>query len=77
MSDSFCFYTDAAESKGYGLLFGKQWAYGKWPESWTDLHFILAFFPIVLKLSIGCKELRDKRVMFITDNESIVYVINQ
>ena len=32
-SYSLCFYTDAAQSKDYGLIFGKQWAYGRWLES--------------------------------------------
>ena len=77
-SDSLCFFTDAAKSSGYGLIFGKQWAYGKWPDSWKDHNIsFLEFFPIVIGLSLWCKELQNKRVLFITDNESIVYVINK
>jgi len=77
-SDSLCFFTDAAKSRGYGRIFGKQWAYGKWPDSWKDHNIsFLEFFPIVIGLSLWCKELQNKRVLFITDNESIVYVINK
>ena len=36
-----------------------------------------SFFPIVLGLSLWCRELRNKHVMFNTDNESTVYVINK
>ena len=28
------FYTDAAKSKGYGIVFGSHWAYGEWPNNW-------------------------------------------
>ena len=35
-SYSLCFYTDVAQSIGYGLIFGKQWAYSTWLDSWTD-----------------------------------------
>lgn len=77
-SYSLCFFTDAAQSSGYGIIFGKQWAYGAWPDSWKDHHIsFLEFFPIVVGLSLWCRDLQNKRVMFITDNESIVYVINK
>ena len=57
-SDSLCFFTDAAKSSGYGLIFGQQWAYGKWPDSWKDHNIsFLEFFPIVIGLSLWCKEL--------------------
>lgn len=36
-----------------------------------------SFFPIVLGLSLWCRELWNKHVMFNTDNESTVYVINK
>jgi len=72
----YVFFTDAVKSSGYGLIFGKQWAYGKWPDSWKDRNIsFLEFFPIVIGLSLWCKELQNKRVLFITDNESIVCVI--
>ena len=77
-SYSLCFYTDAAQSKGYGLIFGKQWAYGRWPESWTEYSTsFLEFFPIVAGLGIWSHELKNRRVLFFIDNVSIVYVINK
>ena len=77
-SSSLCFYNDAAQSSGYGLMFGKQWAYGTWPDSWKAYNIsFLGFFPIVVGLSLWCNKLKNKRVIFITDNESIVYFINK
>ena len=77
-SYSLCFYTAAAQSKGYGLIFGKQWAYGRWPESWTEYNIsFLEFFPIVSGLGIWSYELKNRRELFFTDNESTVYVINK
>ena len=70
-SYSVRFYTDSAKSSGYGLIFGKQWAYGTWPASWKDHHIsFLEFFPIVLGLGLWCSQ--NKRVVFRTDNESII-----
>ena len=77
-SYSLRFYTDSAQSSGYGLIFGTQWAYGTWPDSWKDHHIsFLEFFPIVLGFCLWCSQLKNKRVVFITDNESIVYIINK
>ena len=75
-SYSLCFYFDAAQSKGYGLIFGKQWAYDSWPESWTEYSIsFLEFFPIVAGLGIWSNEFKNRRVLFFTDKESIGYVI--
>ena len=61
----FFFYTDAAQSKGYGPIFGKQSAYGRWPESWTEYSIsFLEFFPIVAGLGIWSHELKNRRVHF-------------
>ena len=50
------FYTDAAKSKGYGIVFGSHWAYGEWPENWKnerDISF-LEFFAILAGLRAPC-----------------------
>ena len=73
------FYTDAAKSKGYGIVFGSHWEYGERPHKWKterDIFFI-EFFPIVVGLSLWCHTLRNKKVLFMTDNESVVHVINK
>ena len=72
------FYTDAAQSSGYGILLGKHWAYGTWPDAWKANNIcFLELFPIVVGHSTWCSELRNKRVLFMTDNESVVHVINK
>ena len=54
-SYSLRFYPDSAQSSSYGLIFGKQWVYGTWPDSWKDHHIsFLEFFSIVLGLSLWC-----------------------
>lgn len=73
------FYTDAAKSQGYGIVFGCHWAYGEWPHNWKanrEISFF-EFFPIVVGLSMWYHTLRNKRVLFMTDNESVVHVINK
>ena len=77
-SHNLTFYTDAAQSSGYGILFGKHWAYGTWPDAWKANNIcFLEFFPILVGLSTWCSELRNKRVLFMSDNESVVHVINK
>ena len=59
-------------------FFGKQWAYGRWAESWTEYNIsFLEFFPIVAGLGIWSHKLKHRRVLFFADNESVVYVINK
>ena len=72
------FYTDAVQSSRYGILIDKHWAYGTWPDTWKANNIcFLKFFPIVISLSTSCSELRNKRPLFMTDNESIVHAINK
>ena len=48
-SGALSFYTDAAQSCGFGIIFGKHREYGKWPDKWKQRHIsVLEFFPIVL-----------------------------
>ena len=64
-SHNLQFFTDSAQSSGYGIVFGKHWAYGTWPDAWKAHNIcFLEFFPIVVALSTWSSELRDKRVLF-------------
>jgi len=72
------FYIDAAQCNGYGIVFGKHWAYGTWPDAWKANNIcFLEFCPLVVGLSTWCSKLKNKRVLFMTDNESVVHVINK
>lgn len=76
-SDVLKFYTDAAQSLGYGIIFNRKWAYGEWPDRWKNKNIaILELFPIVLGLALWHDELANKKILFYTDNESVVQVIN-
>ena len=84
LEDAWCssshlkFYTDAAQSLGFGIVFGRKWAYGKWPADWTHKNIaFLELFPIVLGVQMWGDSLANKRILFFTDNDSVVHVINQ
>ena len=84
LEDAWCssshlkFYTDAAQSLGFGIVFGRKWAYGKWPVDWTHKNIaFLELFPIVLGVQMWGDSLANKRILFFTDNDSVVHVINQ
>jgi hypothetical protein len=71
-------YTDASGAIGFGALFGREWCYGKWPENWLKYSIaMLEFYPIVLSLCLWGHRMRNQCVLFFTDNESLVSVINK
>lgn len=76
-------YTDAAagEGLGFGCYFGGKWAYGVWPDSWheqglTEDITILELFPLLVSLYIWGEDLRNKKITFKCDNQSVVHIIN-
>jgi hypothetical protein len=71
-------YTDASGAIGFGALFGREWCHGKWPENWLKYSIaVLEFYPIVLSLCLWGHRMRNQCVLFFTDNESLVSVINK
>ena len=71
-------YTDAAGSLGFGAVFGTKWCYGRWPDKWLGRNIaMLEFYPIVLSLYLWGDQLRNQCVLFFTDNEALVHVINK
>ena len=71
-------YTDASKSLGYGALLGRQWFYGEWPESWKAKNIAtLELFPIVLALKMWHLKFKDQSIIFFSDNEAVVQVINR
>ena len=67
-------YTDASGTLG----FGRHWCYGEWPDSWRHRNIAyLKFYPIVLSLHLWGHEMQNRRVLFFTDNEALVHVINK
>ena len=71
-------FTDAAGSLGYGAIFGKHWFFGEWPTAWKQFHItILELFPIVLATEIWGPFIPDKCVVFFSDNQAVVDIINK
>lgn len=79
-SNKLNLFTDASGSIGFGAIFGSEWCYGKWPTEWLQLNHNIAFlefYPIVLSLYLWGHKMQNRCILFFTDNESLVYVINK
>ena len=59
-------------------FFGSKWCYVKWPADWAHCNIaILEFYPTVLSRSVPWgHEVSHQCVLFFTDNEALVHVIN-
>jgi len=76
-SDTIKLYSDAAGSKGYAVVYGHRWAAGPFPDSWTHLHItIKELYPIVLAICMWGPTLANQKIMFHTDNQACVHIIN-
>ena len=70
-------YTDASGALGCSASFGSRWCFGKWPASWSYRNIaILELYPIVL-LYLWGHAMRNRCILFFTDNESLVHVIDK
>jgi hypothetical protein len=61
-------------------VFGRHWSFGAWDSKFTELNITaLEFYPIVAALAAlgACgHEFKNSMVMFHTDNEALVHIIN-
>lgn len=72
-------YTDSSHI-AMGIYFNGRWAYQEWPEGFVDRDTSIAFlelFPIAVALVLWAPELANKKVMFKSDNMSVVHIINK
>lgn len=76
-------FTDSAggQDLGFGIFFQGHWCCAKWPDYWhkkgiTKDITVLELFPILVALFIWGAELRNKRIRFNCDNESVVHILN-
>jgi hypothetical protein len=77
-SETLHLFTDSSTSIGFGLVFGTHWAHGIWEERFRSFNIaILEFYPIVLAVHLWADKLANKVIIFHTDNEALVYVINK
>lgn len=71
-------YTDTAGSLGFGAIFGNHWCFGQWPSKWQGRNIaFLEFYPIVLSLYLFGEEMHNNCILFFTDNDALVHVINK
>ncbi|KAL9951074.1 hypothetical protein ACROYT_G043670 [Oculina patagonica] len=77
-SDKLNLFTDAAGSIGFGAVFANHWCCGKWPSDWLNKNIaFLEFYPIVLSLYLWGHLIQNRCILFFTDNEALVYIINK
>ncbi|XP_071109316.1 uncharacterized protein [Haliotis cracherodii] len=75
-------FTDASGNQGFGAFFMGRWANGRWPNEWVQNGWtkditMLELFPIVLAVRLWGRHLRNKRVLFVCDNQAVVAIINK
>ena len=71
-------WTDASKSLGFGTVLGHRWFYDEFPESWKTENIVtLELYPIVLACELFAQDLRHKCILFHTDNEALVTIINK
>lgn len=68
-------YTDASGTLGFGAIFGRNWCYGEWPDSWHTCNIAyLEFYPVVSSLHLWGHEIQNRHVLFFTDNECMLLI---
>ena len=77
-SDTLHLYTDSAQSLGFGAVFHDRWFFGEWPKLWTSFEItVLELFPIVLAVHLWGHELKNKHIIFHTDNQALTFILNK
>ena len=60
------------------FFFGDRWCHGEWPSTWKGKNIaILEFYPIVLSPYLWGACMKNQCILFYTDNEALVHVINK
>lgn len=71
-------YTDASGSIGYSAVLGSRWFRGNWDIYWRYQNVAISeFYPIVLAVQTWSKYIAYKCILFKTDNQALVHVINK
>lgn len=77
-SDHLKLYTDASGSIGYAAVFGSWWFADKWVKDLQHHQIALKeLFPITLALEIWGQHMKNSKILFLTDNQAIVEVLNK
>ena len=71
-------FTDASGTLGYGAVLGSSWFYGTWSQQWVNQNItLLELYLIVLAVQIWGNRLTNGRIIFHTDNQALVPIINK
>ena len=77
-STSLNLFTDASGTLGFGAVLGASWVYGAWSPQWVSQNItLLELYPIVLAVQIWGNRLTNGRIIFHTDNQALVPIINK
>ena len=76
-SNTRSMYSDAS-GFAYATVLSQKWLQGTFPKEWKDVNIaIKELLPIVLAVQLWGSILANKRILFFTDNEAIVHIINK
>ena len=73
-------FTDAAGRIGYGAYFQGHWVQEKWSEDILKANLFIAFlelYPIVAAVTLWGKDMANKKIEFMTNNQAVVSIINR
>ena len=71
-------YTGAPGSIGFGAVFGCHWLHDIWPEMWKTFNIaFLELSPIVLAVHVWDSLMANKRIIFFSDNATVVDFVNK
>ena len=79
-SDKELLFTDASGSIGFAGVLGTEWFALGWNSVPEFSHLQIAIkelYPIVLALELWGPRLADRRILFMSDNEAVVHVVNK
>ena len=77
-SDHLRLYTDASGNVGYGAVFGSWWFANSWPKQLMSYSIaVKELFPIVIALEIWGPFIKNSKILFLSDNQAVVDIINK
>ncbi|XP_062614297.1 uncharacterized protein LOC134276023 [Saccostrea cucullata] len=77
-TDHLTLYTDASGSLGFAAILGNEWFASHWDFLQNDCQIaVKELFPIVLAIEIWGNKIKNKRILFLSDNMAVVQIINK
>ncbi|KAM4652167.1 LOW QUALITY PROTEIN: uncharacterized protein O3C94_014521 [Discoglossus pictus] len=74
-------FTDASGAHGFGAYFREKWCAAAWPKNWIEAGLtknlaFLELFPIIVSVCMWGEDLKNKHVIFFSDNMAVVHTVN-